>query len=72
MYWKDIFSECFNGKSFEAYWRDRFEKLKRARDPVAHAHPDYLSKDDIEQVNAICIEITECLSLHNKHKRNVM
>ena len=67
-YWKDIFSICFEGKSYEGYWRDSFEKLKYARDPVAHAHNDYLTKRDIEEVNAVCLEITECLSLQNDHK----
>ncbi|MBQ7544308.1 MAG: ATP-binding protein [Synergistaceae bacterium] len=60
-YWPGIFSEYFKGKDYEGYWRPRFLELARARNPVAHAHPDYLTDEDIARVNAICIEIMECL-----------
>ena len=60
-YWP-TFALYFNGKSYNMYWKERFEKLQWVRNPVVHAHPEYVKKDDIEQVKAICQEITECLA----------
>ena len=60
-YWPS-FALFFNGKSYNMYWKERFEKLQWVRNPVVHAHPEYVKKEDIEQVKAICQEITECLA----------
>ena len=60
-YWP-AFALYFNGKSYNMYWKERFEKLQWVRNPVVHAHPEYVKKEDIEQVKSICQEITECLA----------
>ena len=60
-YWP-AFALYFNGKSYNMYWKERFEKLQWVRNPVVHAHPEYVKKEDLEQVKAICQEITECLA----------
>ena len=59
-YWVN-FAPYFNDKPYFSYWKERFEKLQWVRNPVVHAHPEYVKKEDIEQVQAICLEITECL-----------
>ncbi|MBQ7067739.1 MAG: hypothetical protein IJM82_01080 [Synergistaceae bacterium] len=60
-YWQN-FSGYFNDRPYFPYWKERFEKLQWVRNPVVHAHPEYVKKEDIEQVKSICQEITKCLS----------
>ena len=60
-YWQN-FSGYFNDRPYFSYWKERFEKLQWVRNPMVHAHPEYVKKEDIEQVQSICQEITECLS----------
>ena len=60
-YWNECFGEYFGGKPYATYWKERFAKLQWVRDPVFHAHPEYIKNEDIEQVKAICIEIAGCL-----------
>ena len=60
-YWGH-FAPYFDDKPFLTYWKDRFDKLQWVRNPVVHAHPEYLKKEDIEEVQAICSELTDCLS----------
>ncbi|MBQ9419546.1 MAG: hypothetical protein IJU31_04125, partial [Synergistaceae bacterium] len=59
-YW-GAFSPFFDGKSFSSYWKERFEKLHWVRNPLFHAHPEYVKKEDIEEVKAICQELSDCL-----------
>ncbi|MBQ6971467.1 MAG: hypothetical protein IJP86_03835 [Synergistaceae bacterium] len=61
-YWNECFGAHFGGKPYASYWKDRFAKLQWVRDPVFHAHPEYIKDEDIEEVKAVCAEITECLS----------
>lgn len=56
------FSVFFDNKPFASYWEERFEKLHWVRNPVFHAHPEYVKKEDVEKVKAICQELTTCLS----------
>jgi len=60
-YWGH-FAPYFDNKPFLTYWKERFDKLQWVRNPVVHAHPEYLKKEDIEEVQAICGELTDCLS----------
>ncbi len=60
-YWNDCFGAYFGGKPYSAYWKERFAKLQWVRDPVFHAHPEYIKDEDIEEARAVCIEIAECL-----------
>ena len=62
-YWVKSFGKYFGDKPYEGYWKEKFSKLQHVRDSVFHAHPEYLSREDIESVKAICLEITECLGL---------
>ena len=55
------FAQYFDNKPFYPYWKERFDKLQWVRNPVVHAHPEYLKKEDIEEVQAICSELSECL-----------
>ena len=61
-YWAECFGKYFGDKPYATYWRDKFAKLQWVRDPVFHAHPEYIKDDDIEEAKAVCHEITECLS----------
>lgn len=67
-YWP-VFKKYFGKRSFE-YWKEKIELLNWARNPVMHAHPEYLNSTQRKQVNAICLELSECLGLHTKHKRS--
>ena len=60
-YWGH-FAPYFDNKPFLTYWKERFDKLQWVRNPVVHAHPEYLKKEDIEEVQAICSELSDCLS----------
>ena len=62
-YWSECFGAYFGGKPYGSYWRDKFAKLQWVRDPVFHAHPEYIKDEDIEEAKAVCLEITECLSV---------
>ena len=59
-YWP-TFAVHFNNKPYISYWRERFDKLQWVRNPVFHAHPEYVKKEDIEEVKAICLELSRCL-----------
>lgn len=61
-YWGECFGAYFGGKPYGSYWKERFAKLQWVRDPVFHAHPEYIKNEDIDEVKAVCLEITECLS----------
>lgn len=56
-----IFAPHFNDRPYYPYWKERFDKLQWVRNPVVHAHPEYVKLEDIEEVKNICSEITECL-----------
>ena len=60
-YWGH-FAHYFNDRPFLSYWKSRFDKLQWVRNPVFHAHPEYVKKEDIEEVQAICHELSECLA----------
>lgn len=62
-YWANSFGKYFGDKPYESYWKEKFSRLQHVRDSVFHAHPEYLSREDIESVKAICLEITECFGL---------
>ena len=62
-YWSECFGKYFGSKPYGSYWRDKFAKLQWVRDPVFHAHPEYIKDDDIEEAKSVCLEITECLSV---------
>ncbi|MBQ3395865.1 MAG: hypothetical protein IJG55_06010 [Synergistaceae bacterium] len=62
-YWANSFGKYFGDKPYDSYWKEKFSRLQHVRDSVFHAHPEYLSREDIESVKAICLEITECLGL---------
>ena len=61
-YWSECFSAYFGGKPYTSYWKDKFAKLQWVRDPVFHAHPEYIKNEDIEEVKAVCLEITDCIN----------
>ena len=61
-YWSECFGAYFGGKPYGSYWKERFAKLQWVRDPVFHAHPEYIKNEDIDEVKAVCLEIAECLS----------
>lgn len=61
-YWAECFAKYFGNKPYGSYWRDKFAKLQWVRDPVFHAHPEYITDKDIDEARDICREITECLS----------
>ena len=56
-YWNECFGAYFGGKPYASYWKDKFAKLQWVRDPVFHAHPEYIKNEDIEEAKAVCIEI---------------
>ncbi|MBR6901395.1 MAG: hypothetical protein IKN30_04990 [Synergistaceae bacterium] len=56
------FSTYFDNKPFASYWEERFEKLQWVRNPVFHAHPEYVKKEDVEKVQSICQEVAACLA----------
>ena len=60
-YW-GRFAIFFDNKPFTSYWEERFDKLQWVRNPVFHAHPEYVKKDDVEKVKAICQELAGCLA----------
>ena len=62
-YWAECFGKYFGNKPYGSYWRDKFAKLQWVRDPVFHAHPEYITDKDIDEARDICREITECLSV---------
>ena len=62
-YWSECFGAYFGGKPYGSYWRDKFAKLQWVRDPVFHAHPEYIKDEDIEEAKSVCLEITECLNV---------
>ena len=61
-YWIECFGKYFGGKPYLPYWKEKFAKLQWVRDPVFHAHPEYIKNEDIEEVKAVCTEIAECLN----------
>ena len=61
-YWIECFGKYFGGKPYLPYWKEKFAKLQWVRDPVFHAHPEYIKNEDIEEVKAVCNEIAECLN----------
>lgn len=56
--WDELFKKFFECKVFEAY-KEKFELCAKARNPLAHGHPEYLSKFQQDQVNVYCSEILE-------------
>lgn len=62
-YWAECFGKYFGNKPYGSYWRDKFAKLQWVRDPVFHAHPEYITDKDIDDARDICREITESLSV---------
>ena len=56
-YWNECFGAYFGGKPYASYWKDKFAKLQWVRDPVFHAHPEYIKNEDIDEAKAVCIEI---------------
>lgn len=56
--WDELFKKFFECKVFEAY-KEKFELCAKARNPLAHGHPEYLSKFQQNQVNVYCSEILE-------------
>ncbi|MBR1486435.1 MAG: hypothetical protein IJ597_04185, partial [Synergistaceae bacterium] len=56
----DIFSEYFNQEPYEN-WSLRFQKCYRARNPLAHAHEEYLSELDVREINVYCKQICDTL-----------
>lgn len=55
--WNEIFKKFFDCKVFEAY-KEKFELCAKARNPLAHGHPEYLSKFQQYQVNVYCSEMS--------------
>ena len=60
-YWNECFGAYFGGKPYASYWKDKFAKLQWVRDPIFHAHPEYIKNEDIEEAKAVCIEIAKYL-----------
>ena len=56
--WDDLFKKFFECKAFAVY-KEKFELCAKARNPLAHGHPEYLSKFQQDQVNVYCSEILE-------------
>ena len=61
-YWTECFGAYFGGKPYVTYWKERFAKLQWVRDPVFHAHPEYIKDKDIEEVKSVCKEIVDCIN----------
>ena len=56
-YWNECFGAYFGGKPYSSYWKEKFAKLQWVRDPIFHAHPEYIRDEDIDEAKAVCIEI---------------
>ena len=56
--WDEFFKKYFARKTFGEL-REKFELCAKARNPLAHGHPEYLTKRQQEQVNVYCTEILE-------------
>ena len=56
-YWRGYFSAFFGGKSYDMYWKEKFSTLQKVRNALAHAHPEYLSDEDIAEARAIVAEL---------------
>ena len=56
-YWNECFGAYFGGKPYSSYWKEKFAKLQWVRDPIFHAHPEYIRNEDIDEAKAVCIEI---------------
>lgn len=61
-YWNERFSTLFPNAAPPA-WFDRFNKLVRARNPLAHGTPEYLSDLEIQEVDLVCRQIQETLGI---------
>ena len=54
--WSDVFSPYFGNDLYED-WKDKFEKCVRARNPIAHAHEEYLDDLEIKEIDIFCQQI---------------
>jgi hypothetical protein len=58
-YWNDGISEYFPKGDTISDWNEKLELLQRARDPLAHANPEFLNHVEIRQANIYCDEILQ-------------
>lgn len=65
--WDELFKKFFAWKVFDEF-KEKFELCAKARNPLAHGHPEYLTKFQQEQVNIYC---TEILNLVKKCQSNL-
>lgn len=60
-YWNPMFAPVFGNKQYSE-WENDFALMGRARNPLAHSNPEYLTPIEIEQTNIYCrklLEVTE-------------
>jgi len=55
-YWGRMFADVFGNTQFTE-WKYKFYQMARARDPLAHSNPEFLTPAEIEQTNLYCREL---------------
>lgn len=60
-YWSGWFSKFFNNDSWDK-WEDKLLSCAKARNPIAHGHPEFLSPERVSAVNTYCKMILDQLS----------
>lgn len=63
-YWTNIFAPYFCGKLFSD-WSDKFNTIARARNPLAHGTPEYLTDLEIRDVELSCQQILDAIKKNN-------
>lgn len=54
--WHERFAKYFNYDPYDK-WRAKFDLCARARNPIHHVHPEFLSREEQEAVGLYCNEI---------------
>ena len=71
--WSNIFCKYFNNEPLPK-WEDKFKKCIMARNPIAHAHEEYLTIDDKKEVDKYCLDIFNIINKSgitmNIHSKN--
>jgi|GEM_PF-2178053 len=55
-YWGRMFADVFGNAQYSE-WKYKFYQMARARDPLAHSNPEFLTPAEIEQTNLYCREL---------------
>jgi uncharacterized protein YnzC (UPF0291/DUF896 family) len=56
-FWNDGIGSRFPNNTARDDWAAKFRLLQRARDPLAHSNPEFLTSEEIKQANIYCDEI---------------